>query len=149
MPQASDGQDGAAEFSVFNILNIFCAQWFPNRDHLIVDILLAQKSENGQFVWIDFQPPFHTHLAQWAQALLPPQCPMAKGKKVVLVFILEVLDGDKPQPGPFWEVSKKCCHCPYAPKKFEVSPSGTQSTPALIEAEKHAKEDAMDVIHSS
>jgi len=35
---------------------------------------------------------------------------MAKGKKVMFVFILEVLDGDGPKPGTFWIVPKKC-HC--------------------------------------
>jgi hypothetical protein len=66
VPQASNGQDSAVNLSLFNILNIFCAQWFLNRDHLIVNILSAWKSETGQFLWVDFQPPFHTHLVQQA-----------------------------------------------------------------------------------
>jgi hypothetical protein len=110
VPPASAGQDVNAELLLFDILNIFCTQWFLNRDHLIVNILSAQKSETGWFVWVDFQPPFHTHLVQRARALLPPLCPMAKGKKVMFIFILEVLDGDGPQPGSFWEVLKKRRH---------------------------------------
>jgi hypothetical protein len=146
VPLASDGQDGAVELSLFDILNIFHAHWFLNRDHLIVNILSAQKSKTGQFVWVDFQPPFHTHLVQQARALLPPLYPMEKGKKVMFVFILEVLDGDRPQPGPFWEVLKKRHHHPRVPKKSKVSPSGTLSTPALFEAEEYAVEDAMEVV---
>ena len=144
VPQASDGQDGAVELSLFNILNIFHAHWFLNRDHLIANVLSAQKSETGQFVWVDFQPPFHTHLVQCTRALLPPICPMAKGKKVMFVFILEVLDGDRPQPGPFWEVPKKC-HCrPHMLKK--TSEVSLQSPLALVEEEEFAEEDAMEVV---
>ena len=48
---------------------------------------------------------------------------MANGKKVLFVFILEILDGDKAQPGSFWEVLKKCCcHHPIKPKKPKVTP---------------------------
>jgi hypothetical protein len=71
---------------------------------------------------------------------------MAKGKKVMFVFILEVLDRDRPQPGPFWEVPKKHCCCPHVPKKSEVSPSGTLPTPALFKAEEYAMEDTMEVV---
>jgi hypothetical protein len=136
-PQASDGQDGAAELSLFDILNIFRARWLLNRDHLIANVLSAQKSETGQFVWVDFQPSFHTHLVQRARALLPPLCPMAKGKKVMFVFILEVLDGDRPQPRPFWEVPKKHRRCPRVLKLKSL---------ALSEVEEVAEEDAMEVV---
>ena len=51
-----------------------------------------------------------THLVWHTQVLLPPLYSMAKGKKVMFVFILEVLDRDGPKPGSFWEVQKKC-HC--------------------------------------
>ena len=48
---------------------------------------------------------------------------MAKGKKVLFVFILEILDGDRAQPRSFWEVPKKCRHChPIKLKKPEVTP---------------------------
>src|SRR6267142_2905504 len=104
------------ELSVFDILNIFWTHWFLNRDHLIANVLSAQKSEEGRYSWVDFQPPFHTHLVQRARALLPPLCPMAKGKKVMFVFILEVLDGDGPKPGSFWAVPKKRRRRPTLPK---------------------------------
>jgi hypothetical protein len=60
-PLASDEQDSTVELSLFDILNIFHAHWFLNRDHLIVNILSTQKSKTGH-IWVNFQPPFHTHL---------------------------------------------------------------------------------------
>jgi hypothetical protein len=48
--------------SIFDILNIFRCRWFLNRDHLISNILSAQKDEHGKISWVDFQPMFHTHL---------------------------------------------------------------------------------------
>jgi hypothetical protein len=54
--------------------------------------------------------------------LLPPLCPVAKGKKLLFVFILEILDGKRAQSGSFWEVLKKCC-CRHhiKPKKPKVT----------------------------
>jgi hypothetical protein len=48
---------------------------------------------------------FHTHLVQQALALLPPLCPIAKGKCYMFVFILEVLGNDG--PGSFFSIRKK------------------------------------------
>jgi hypothetical protein len=42
---------------------------------------------------------FHTHLVWHALALLPPLCPIAKGKCYMFVFVLQVLGRDG--PGPF------------------------------------------------
>ena len=138
-PPTLEPGDGV-EPSVFDVLNIFRSHWFLNRDHLIANILSAWKAEDGQYTWVDFLPPFHTHLVQRAQTLLPPLCPVAKGKKVSFVFILEILDGDRAQSGSFWEVPKKHHrHCPIklkkpkvtlgvapvASKKPEVSPTAT------------------------
>src|SRR6266850_432158 len=80
--------------SVFDILNVFRCWWFLNRDHLLANILSAQKDDTGNIFWVDFLPHFHMHLVQQAIALLPPLCPVTKGKKVMFLFILEVLDGD-------------------------------------------------------
>src|SRR5579863_8240285 len=83
---------GPAEPSVFDVLNIFRRRWYIHRDHLIANILSATRDNYGQLDWVDFQPPFHTHLVRKAVSLLPPLCPAAKGKKVMFVFLLEVLD---------------------------------------------------------
>ena len=66
--------------SVFDVLNVFRRRWFLNRDHLLANILSAQKDDTGKIFWVDFLPPFHTHLMRRALALLPPLCPVVKGK---------------------------------------------------------------------
>src|SRR6266850_1630887 len=48
--------------SVFDVLNVFRHQWFLHRDHLLANILSVQKDDAGNIVWVDFLPPFHTHL---------------------------------------------------------------------------------------
>jgi hypothetical protein len=109
------------------IMAIFCKRWFLNRDHLIANVLSAQKGDAGRFTWVDFLPPFHMHLVQRAQALLPPLCPMAKGKKVLFAFIIEILNGDGPKPGSFWVVPKKRrCRLPKKPKDPKEKTPGPQ-----------------------
>ena len=47
---------------------------------------------------------------------------MAKGKRVLFVLILKILDGDRAQSRSFWKVLKKHQHChPIKPKKPKVS----------------------------
>src|SRR5579863_3279927 len=87
-----DLPSGSPEPSVFDILNIFRCRWDLNKDHLIANVLSATKDDAGQLDWVDFQPPFHTHLVRKAVSLLPPLCPVAKGKRVMFVFLLEVLN---------------------------------------------------------
>jgi hypothetical protein len=113
-----------SKMSVFDIMNIFHSQWFINKDHLIANILSAQKDKGSQFTWVDFMPPFHTHLVQHMHVLLPPLCPMAKGKHVMFIFLMEVLSGEGPDPWVFWKVLKKHCSCP--------QPSAKEKTPDLI-----------------
>jgi hypothetical protein len=40
---------------------------------------------------------------------------MAKGKKALFAFVIEILDRDGPKPGSFWAVPKKHHH--HLPKK--------------------------------
>jgi hypothetical protein len=80
---------GILELSVFNILNIFCCQWFLSVDHLRANVLLAQKAESGKFFWVEFTPQFHSHLVKCTVALVPH--PLLKVKKVLFVYILELL----------------------------------------------------------
>jgi hypothetical protein len=152
------------EPSVFDILNVFRSRWFLNRDHLIANVLSAQKAEDGRYTWVDFLPPFHTHLVQRARTLLPPLCPVAKGKKVLFVYILEILDGDRAQSGSFWEVPKKRRRrrpikpkkpevtpgvAPVAPKKPEVSPTTTMVAQAILKKPDRVEEDAMTGVEPS
>jgi hypothetical protein len=115
------------------IMAIFCKHWFLNRDHLIANVLSAQKSDAGCFTWVDFLPPFHKHLVQCAQVLLPPLCPMAKGEKVLFAFIIEILDGDGPKPGSFWIVPKKRHHHSLKKPKDpeEKTPGPQDKTPTV------------------
>ena len=162
-PPTSGPGDGM-EPSVFDVLNIFRSRWFLNRDHLIVNVLSAQKAEDGQYTWVDFLSPFHTHLVQQARTLLPPLCPMAKGKKVLFVFVLEILDGNRAQSGSFWEVPKKHRRrrpikpkkpevtpgaAPVAPEKPEVSPTATMVAQAILKKPDRVEEDAMTGVEPS
>src|SRR6266850_7437219 len=91
-------------------MNLFRQHWFLNRDHLIANVLSTQKDESGHIMWVNFLPAFHTHLVWWALTLLPPLCPIAKGKCCMFVFVIEVLDGDGPGPsgpGSFFILPKK------------------------------------------
>jgi hypothetical protein len=77
--------------SVFQVPNIFRYHWFLNRDHLIANILAAQKDKSSRIHWVDFQPNFHTYLVHQAITLLSPLYPLAKGKHYMFISILEVL----------------------------------------------------------
>src|SRR5579863_9214875 len=57
-----DPPSGSPEPSVFDVLNIFQRRWFLHWDHLIANVLSATKDDAGHLDWVDFQPPFHTHL---------------------------------------------------------------------------------------
>jgi|SRR6267142_1204579 len=74
---------------------------------------------------------------------VPPLCPVAKGEKVMFVFILKVLDRDGPKSGLFWEVLKKCYHHPTLLKKHMVSPSKAPIGLAIIELLEPVENDAM------
>src|SRR6267142_2585593 len=91
--------------SVFDVLNVFRHRWFLHQDHLLANILSAQKDDASNIVWVDFLPPFHTHLVRRAFALLPPLCPEVKGKKVMFVFLLEVIAREGPTT--FFDLPKK------------------------------------------
>ena len=53
----------------------------------------------------------------------------------MFVFILEVLDGDGPKPGSFWEVPKKRRHRPTLPKKPDEKPVASPSaSEALVDS---------------
>jgi hypothetical protein len=51
---------------------------------------LAQKADNGKIFWVKFTPQFHTHLVKCAVVLVP--WPISKVKKVMFVYILELLN---------------------------------------------------------
>src|ERR1700758_2107788 len=63
------------ELSVFDILNIFRRRWFLSRDHLLTNVISAQKDESGNISWAEFTPPYHSHLVKCAVALVPHPVP--------------------------------------------------------------------------
>ncbi|KAH9954262.1 hypothetical protein BGW80DRAFT_1467891 [Lactifluus volemus] len=92
----------ADELSVFDIHNIFHRRWFLSRDHLVANVISAQKAEDGKVFWVEFAPQFHAHLVKCAVALVPR--PLNKVKKVMFGYILELLNREGPQA--FFDLSK-------------------------------------------
>jgi hypothetical protein len=81
------------ELSVFDVLNIFCHRWFLSRTAFLAQVISAQKVEDGNISWVEFNPPFHSHLVKCAVALVPRLgCPVPMVKRVMFVFILELLN---------------------------------------------------------
>ena len=79
--------------SVFDVLNLFRARWFLNRDHLLSLVVFAQKVDTGNEIsWVEFTPQAHSHLVRQALALAPPSYPLALCKRVLFTFILEVIN---------------------------------------------------------
>ncbi|KAN0140233.1 hypothetical protein V8E53_002129, partial [Lactarius tabidus] len=87
----SRSSPGVVDLSVFDILNIFRRRWFLSRANLVAHVTSAQKAEDGNFSWVEFAPPFHSHLVKCAVALVPH--PVHVVKRVMFVFILELLNG--------------------------------------------------------
>ena len=83
---------GGVELSVFDILNIFCRCWFLSRANLVANVISAQKAEDGNFSWVEFAPPYHSHLVKCTVALVPH--PVQVVKRVMFVYILELLNGE-------------------------------------------------------
>ncbi|KAH9034395.1 hypothetical protein EDB83DRAFT_2525229 [Lactarius deliciosus] len=81
-----------ADLLVFDILNIFRRCWFLSRPNLLANAISAQKTEDGNISWVEFSPPYHSHLVKSAVALVPH--PVHAVKKVMFVYILELLNGE-------------------------------------------------------
>ncbi|KAF8261237.1 hypothetical protein EI94DRAFT_1810557 [Lactarius quietus] len=66
---------GVVDLSVFDILNLFRRRWFLSRAHLVTQVISAQKAEDGKLSWVEFPPPFHSHLVkEAAKAAKLPSC---------------------------------------------------------------------------
>ena len=61
----------------------------------MANIFLAQKAESGKKFWVEFTPQFHSHLVKCAVALVPH--PLMKVKRVMFVYLSELLNGEGPQ----------------------------------------------------
>jgi hypothetical protein len=82
----------ADNLSVFDIYNIFHHCWFLLQDHLVANVILAQKAKDRKIFWVKFTPQFYAHLVKYTVALIP--CPLNKVKKVMFGYILELLNGE-------------------------------------------------------
>ncbi|KAF8263298.1 hypothetical protein EI94DRAFT_1832386 [Lactarius quietus] len=83
---------GKVELSVFDILNIFRLFGTQNSNtNLLANAISAQKAEDGNILWVEFTPQYHSHLVKCAVALVPH--PVLTVKKVMFVYILELLNG--------------------------------------------------------
>jgi len=83
----------ATDYSVFDVLNLFRARWFLNRDHILSLVVFAQKADNNNNIsWVEFAPQTHSHLVRQAITLAPPLYPLALLKRVMFTFILEVVN---------------------------------------------------------
>jgi hypothetical protein len=94
-PSTPKALSAGDELSVFDIHNTFRRRWFLSRDHLVANAILAQKAKDGKIFWVKFAPQFHAHLVKCAVALVPR--PLHKVKKVMLRYILELLNREGPQ----------------------------------------------------
>ena len=76
------------------------------------------------------------HLVRKTVSLLPPLCPVAKGKRVMFVFLLEVLNEDSHglpgrSPGPLAFFDSLKNPSPRAPKKATASHGVSAPTPPV------------------
>ncbi|KAF8274725.1 hypothetical protein EI94DRAFT_1712922, partial [Lactarius quietus] len=93
------------KLSVFNIHNIFHHRRFLSRTALLDHTISAQKAKDGNISWVEFLPPFHSHLIKCTVALVPiPACPVPMVKQVMFVFILEMLNQEGHQT--FFDLQK-------------------------------------------
>ena len=124
VPASEPPPDASADdLSVFDLTAILHSQWFLNRSHLTSNVVSAQRSPNGNFDWVKFAPPFHTHLIKCATALLPPQlCSMKHLKGVLFAYMLEVLNSPVSTLASFKRktLSKKVC--PWLDPAFKPPP---------------------------
>ncbi|KAF8265659.1 hypothetical protein EI94DRAFT_1831090 [Lactarius quietus] len=104
---------GDVDLSVFDILNIFRRCWFLSRSHLLANTISAQKAEDGKITWVEFSPPFHSHLVKCAVALVPRPVPQVK--RVMFVFVLELLNREGHMA--FFDLQKGGCKANYAQKE--------------------------------
>ena len=113
----------ADDLSVFDLTAILRARWFLDGSHLASNVVSAQRGPTGDIDWVEFAPPFHSHLIKCATALLPPQlCSMKRLKGVLFAYVLEVLNSPDSTLAQFKRktLSKKVC--PRLDPAFKLPP---------------------------
>ena len=114
-------------YSIFNMLNIFCACWFINCSYILSLAFFTQKAREGNKVtWVEFSPQLHFYLVKQALALVPPSHPLALVKRVIFSFLLEAVNSLDSSLGQFTKaLAPYCCHCVPIPAPLQLlAPSG-------------------------
>jgi hypothetical protein len=96
-----------SDYSVFDVLNIFRAQWFLSQDSIIKNIISAQKDPDGTYTWVKLTPQYYSYLIRLALRLIPllsdigpcwmPSRWATLVKKVLFMYILEIFVRGTPQ----------------------------------------------------
>ena len=80
---------GKAELLVFKCstssIQIHC-HWFLSRTNLLNNIYSAQKDEDGNILWVEFTPQYHSHLVKCAVALCTLPCSHSEKGDVCIYF---------------------------------------------------------------
>ena len=119
----------ADDLLVFDLTAILRVQWFLNQSHLASNVVSTQHGPSGNLDWVEFAPPFHTHLIKCATALLPPQlCSMKRLKGILFAYVLKVLNLPVSTLAQFKRktLSKKVC--PQLDPTFKPPPPAGRGT---------------------
>ena len=131
-------------YSVFDVLNVFCARWFVNCAHILSLALFAQKAgEGNEVTWVKFSPQSHSHLVKQALALAPPSYPLTLVKRVIFSFILEVVNSPDSSLGQFTKAlaPRHCRHASTPAPSQLPAPSG-----GLVRASRPSALDPMPTV---
>ena len=110
--------------SVFDVLNIFCAYWFLNCKHLLSLVLSAVKGRaNNKVTWVDLLPQAHSHLLHQAKNLAPLSYPSALLKRVMFIYLLEIVNNSWPLLVDRFIKASAPRWCPVLPPAPSSSPS--------------------------
>ena len=123
----------ANDLSVFDLTAILRARWFLNKSHLASNVASAQRGPTGDIDWVEFAPPFHSHLIKCATALLPPQlCSMRKLKGVLFAYVLEVLNSPDSTLAQFKRKALSRKVCPRLDPAFKPPPPAGRRAAAPV-----------------
>jgi len=124
-PVPQSGVQPLDDPSVFNVLNIFRACWFLNREHLLSLVLSAVKGgANNEVTWVDLLPQAHSHLLHQAKNLAPLSYPSALLKRVMFAYLLEIVNNS-------WPLSVDKFVKASAPRWHPVLPPAPSSSPPI------------------
>jgi len=94
-PQLTPNPQPREDASSTELLNLLRQRLSIARTHIVAQTIMAQKDEEGNFSWVEFEPGFHSHLVKCAFSLL--NAPITHSaqkqlKRAIFTFILEILN---------------------------------------------------------